>query len=200
MSGLSRVLIWVALGAVGVMPSTAFVLNPRCVYTPKKAIAPLYVMPDKYQGGRNNKKDISISELQNKLSKNPEMLLVPQKTKQKTKKRTRRRTDAPKQTYVYASQKGEKSDAKAINTGNEQQKGPLQTARQFGMNPLMQYNDPVVNNEEEPIIVGQVRVGEDDEATSASMVYIIQKPAGWSILGSGGGASDSKKKIENTLI
>lgn len=67
-------------------------------------------------------------------------------------------------------------------------RSPLVQAKEFGLVAATQHCDPLFDDDVEPVIVGQVRVGE--EAGSGSLAYLIEKPAGWSILGS---AANKKK-------
>ena len=62
-------------------------------------------------------------------------------------------------------------------------------AKEFGLVGAAQHCDPIVDLKE-PEIVGQIRVGEG--TTSGSYAYLIEKPAGWCILGSGRTAKSKK--------
>jgi 23S rRNA (cytosine1962-C5)-methyltransferase len=62
---------------------------------------------------------------------------------------------------------------------------PLAQAKEFGLMAATQHCDPLVDGSDaqQPMIVGQIRVGDSEESGSGSFAYLVEKPAGWSILG-----------------
>ena len=149
---------------------------------------------------------LTIAELRDELVSNP-ALLDSTKSKQKKYRRTRRRVDAPQQAYVYASQrKGEKlkktnpsslgvngDSNEAENAANiaekQDENSPIVQAQRLGfVNAANQHCDALIDNVE-PTILGRIRVS--DETGSGAYAYIIDKPAGWSIVGASGSSEKS---------
>jgi len=141
---------------------------------------------------KKKRKEITMAELIEKAQRNPSLLQQQQDTKKNRAKRTRKRVDAPKQKYLYASQRQAlerqgkvTSEDSLTNMKKPDTFSPLVQARELGLaNAASQHADALVDTVE-PEIMGQIRVG-DDVGTSGSLAYIINKPVGWSILGSGG--------------
>ena len=139
---------------------------------------------------------MTVKELIEKAQRNPSILHQKTDTKKKKRNRTRKKVDAPKQEYLYASQRQAlerqgKLMPKEKESSKSNEFSPLEQARQLGLvNAAAQHADALIDTVE-PKIMGQIRVG-DKEGTSGSVAYILYKPAGWSILGSGG-----KKKAAN---
>lgn len=176
--------------------------------------------------GREAKKDYTIADLRKELLQNPAKYQPDgpasknKGRKTKAPKRSRKRVENPKQRYVYASQRQaiavenkevkkprkssetdddldeEEDYAVAVETTETDARSPLVQAKEFGLLAATQHTDPLVD-EIEPVIVGQVRVGEE-EAGSGSYAYLIEKPAGWSILGGSGASNANKKKAKAT--
>jgi 23S rRNA (cytosine1962-C5)-methyltransferase len=69
---------------------------------------------------------------------------------------------------------------------------PLAQAKEFGLMATAQHCDPLIDDSDaqQPVIVGQIRVGDSEESGSGSFAYLVEKPAGWSILG---GTTKQKK-------
>mmetsp|Transcript_8979 Transcript_8979/g.21884 ORF Transcript_8979/g.21884 Transcript_8979/m.21884 type:complete len:906 (-) Transcript_8979:106-2823(-) len=144
---------------------------------------------------KNKKKRMTLGDLQKEMLKNSQGSGSKEQNKRKRSRRTRQRVEDPKQRYVYASQRnmaqkggqrgnGEDADLGAIASANAPSV-PILEAKRMGLtNPVNQHCDALVNNVE-PEIMGQIRVAGEDEGNSASgaYAYLINKPAGWSILG-----------------
>ncbi len=135
-------------------------------------------------------KSITIKELSQKIKNSPTV-----ESSQKGKyRRSRKRVENPKQTYLYKSQR-ERLEREGELPVKEEQKeilpDVLAQAKEFGMVPSAQHCDPLVDSME-PQIVGRIKVS--DEEGSGSYAYLIEKPAGWAILGGGGSSS---KKVES---
>lgn len=140
----------------------------------------------------NKKKRITIGDLKKELLGNPEYGgLSNEQNKRKKNRRTRKRVDNPKQRYAYASHREKSQKEGNENSKNSQssianmQGIPILEAKKAGLtNPMNQHCDSVVNSVE-PRIVGQIRVEEQGGENGASGMYafLIDKPAGWSILG-----------------
>jgi 23S rRNA (cytosine1962-C5)-methyltransferase len=175
--------------------------------TSRRTFEPFAALRAGTEGG-GKRKQITIKELQEKMLKSPSkysaMGTEPSRKKKATR-RTRRRVESPKQQYLYASQRSAKQQAVAPakkDIGKEEgenenenetvftvdTRNPLLQAKEFGMVPATQHCDPLVDGLK-PRLVGQIRISE--EAGSGSFAYLVEKPAGWSILGSQ--ASKSKK-------
>jgi hypothetical protein len=157
-------------------------------------------------------KKISIKDLQKELMKRPEAFQggqpgQPSKTKKPS--RTRKRVESPKQTYVYAAQRakmqGEGSvkkkkteDGEGEDESEEQdsidENSPFAIARELGLSNAANQHSEALVDDVEPVIVGQIRVG--DGNGSDAYAYLIEKPAGWPILGSTGGGK--KKQAQST--
>lgn len=172
----------------------------------------------------DKKKPFTIGDLQKELLKNPSRY-IPDKTEPRNKnksRRTRQRVENPKQTYLYKSQRlalekagkltKRKSDDESeteedlVAMEKDRLRDPIAQAKEFGLQINAQHCDPLVD-EVEPSIVGQIRVG--DDSFSASYAYLIDKPAGWSILGSGSAKKavsrvsaqvDEMKRQRKTLV
>jgi len=163
---------------------------------------------------KNNKppKKMTIADLRKELLKDPQQLLL-KKGGGATKgsRRTRKKVENPQQTYVYAAQRkkmqaadgeevkdDENEGGAAISTEMKDEFNPLLQAKELGfVNAAMQHCDPLVDNVQ-PEIVGKVRVG---ESGSEEFAYIINKPAGWSIIGSSknpGSETNDKEKTSTT--
>ena len=115
---------------------------------------------------------------------------------------------------VNKSNEGEEEDDESEEVKrqpNLDKNSPITIARNLGLNPSLQSCDAsfavvetgldggdavnTVISSEEPRIVGSLRVGDDDSTGVSGMyAYIIEKPAGWSIMD---GAKKKKKKKAN---
>lgn len=120
------------------------------------------------------------------MKSNPDKLLKEANQNKKTR-RTRRRVESPKQKYVYAAQRqqisrtGEQSEEGGASRFDEY--SPIYQSKEMGlMNSAGQHCDVPIALAE-PEILGRVLVGEDANKGD-SYVYVIDKPIGWSILGS----------------
>ena len=133
-------------------------------------------------------KKITIGDLRKELLRQP----MPSAPAKKKSRRTRKRVEQPKQTYVYAAQRKQSQP----KNGNTEEDGdstesteevsardefiPLVQAKELGLvNPAMQHCDPIVDTVE-PVILGRLQVG---DVGSEKYAYVINKPAGWSIIG-----------------
>lgn len=169
------------------------------------------------QDKKHKKRQLSIAELRQELLKNPAKFQAVERRTTQKHHRTRKRVDNPKQRYFYKGQRDaleragklernkktqqqqddddDESDAKA--KADAASRDPLLIAREFGLKVNSQHCDPLVD-EIEPKILGQIRVG--DESGSGAYAYLIEKPAGWSILGGGGrgGRAFPKEKAAST--
>lgn len=103
-------------------------------------------------------------------------------------RRSRLRAENPQQSYVYATQRT--TEAQDDNLS-------LSLARELGMILSTQHCDPLVDGVE-PRIVGQIRVS--DDAGSGAYAYLIDKPAGWAIVGSSKSVNSHKKREVNDLV
>jgi len=138
----------------------------------------------------NKKKKMTIGDLKKELLNNPEYGgSSNEHNKRKKNRRTRRRVDNPKQRYEYASQRersqkeGNTDDENSPSSNVNTQSVPILEAKKAGLkSPANQHCDSLVNNIE-PVIMGQIRV-EEEGGTSGAYAFLINKPAGWSILGS----------------
>lgn len=150
---------------------------------------------------KKKRKQVTMAELIEKAQRNPSIIQQQQQqqepAKNKKRRRTRKRVDAPKQQYLYASQrqalerKGklppkENTTSDTLTKTKSDMFHPLVQARELGMvNAASQHADALVDTVE-PEIMEQIRVGDEAVGTSGSLAYVIYKPVGWSILGSGG--------------
>lgn len=157
-------------------------------------------------------KKITIADLRKELLKDPQQLQPPPKKKAR---RTRRRVDQPQQTYMYAAQrkKGGQTTTTTSTAGSvEEGSGseteeasstpavvardefiPLVQARELGLvNAAMQHCDPLVDHVQ-PRILGRLKVG---DSGSDEYAYVVEKPAGWSIIGNAksSGAAETKNE------
>jgi len=166
------------------------------------------------RGQKTKKKKVTLQDLVKEVSSDPNKFrqATGQSKKSKVSKRSRKRVNKPKQKYVYASQrrememKGKKvvnQDQSSSSSSSGQQikssssspsPSVLALARSMGLNPSRQHCDVLVDDIT-PRILGSIHVGDDeDDSSSSSFAYVIEKPTGWSILGSGGGGGKSDKK------
>jgi 23S rRNA (cytosine1962-C5)-methyltransferase len=149
---------------------------------------------------RNQKREpYTIGDLRRELLSNPAQFQAATTATKSKSRRTRKRVESPKQQYLYASQRlqlqqkpsnpkseamtEERSDdSTAIPSNSTASANPdLAFARELGLIPSAQHCDPCPH--EQPKIMGSIRVhNEDDE--SPVRAYILEKPAGWAILGS----------------
>lgn len=171
---------------------------------------------NKRRGYKKPIRKITIADLKKEVLKDPTLLGGKSITKKKAS-RTRRRVENPKQTYLYATQRkrleregkianssnnndddddGDKSEGRpdvamvgTVTSGGANT--PAVVARQMGIpNSANQHCDALVDTVE-PEILGRIRVGED-ESGSGAYAYLINKPAGWSILGTSRTQKDQK--------
>jgi 23S rRNA (cytosine1962-C5)-methyltransferase len=159
--------------------------------------------PNKNFRDRNNNKPpkkITIADLRKELLKDPQQLKGKPKAKQGSR-RTRQRVDQPQQTYVYAAQRKKlqspdvNDEDTTVATEIKDDFHPLVQAKELGfLNGATQHCDPPVD-EVEPEIMGKLRVG---ESGSEEFAYIINKPAGWSIIGTSNKSSGTEAKKEKT--
>jgi 23S rRNA (cytosine1962-C5)-methyltransferase len=197
------------------LPSIAFVLPVPTAKTVSPVINTSTCLHSTKNGGgnsgtnsqnryqKNKKKKTTIGDWKKELLNNPEYGgSSGGQNKRKNTRRTRRRVENPKQRYVYASerkkaqQEGSVDDENSPNIKPHTQSLPILEAKRAGLtNPANQHCDSLVNSIE-PVIVGQIRVGEDDGANVASGAYafLMNKPAGWSILGEKRGTKNKQKE------
>lgn len=176
--------MWYILGMMWI--TSDFTISAFCPYS-------LSAPKGTHLSAKRKEKEITIKELMERMKKNP--AAFQQEGTKKKKARTRKRVENPKQEYMYASQRKAKGYVKEKDSDQVQTPvatdtdSPIQQARRCGLvNAATQHCDALIDNVE-PEILGQIRVG-DETATSGTTAYIINKPAGWSILG---GAT--KKKV-----
>ena len=154
----------------------------------------------KKKKARKGERRLTIAELREELISNP-ALLDNTKSQKKKKGRSRRRADSPQQSYVYAAQrKGERlkkasededgdTDETEV-TQKQDENSPIVQARKLGLiNAAAQHCDALIDDVE-PILMGRIRVS--DETGSGAYAYIIDKPAGWSIVGGAGGGKNTR--------
>ena len=134
---------------------------------------------------------ITLGELQDEIRRKPQLLVVQSskasqgKSKSSTS-RSRRRVEQPKQKYVYKAQRQLQQDVVAgtdSTTTTATVTVPstdIQLATQYGLKATSQHCDPLMDTIE-PVILGRIRVEEGEG--SGSFAYLIEKPAGWAILG-----------------
>ena len=202
-----------------------FLLRPLSVDRTRMKITSLHAQkPSSASNKRqNSKKKITIKDLQKKIMKNPEAFQdVSTTNKSKKKKRTRRKVDNPKQTYVYAAQRAKMKqqydqkkqsstrDSDNNNDADEEeleddrkifndQNNPIVIAKSLGLvNAANHHCEALVDNVQ-PTIMAQIRVA--DGNGSDTFAYIIDKPAGWSILGgrttTSGGKNNQSSSTKN---
>ena len=141
---------------------------------------------------KSKRKKLTIGDLKKELLKNPEYGgSSNQQNKRKKSSRSRQRVENPKQRYIYSSQRrtsqkdGSESDENGSNSNTNTQSVPIAEAKRAGLtNPANQHSDSLVDNIV-PDIVGQIRVEDEgsENGTSGAYAFLINKPAGWSILG-----------------
>ena len=149
------------------------------------------------------------------------------KKKTTSYKRTRKRVENPQQTYLYATQRrrrqqeqlqqeqqeGDGKDMDLITSTTvmeQQQKREQQQAKKIHdlvqelklVPPSTLQCDPEFDGDDQvnPQLVGQVRVSDNplDDNSSLAYAYLIDKPAGWAILGSKGPTlTNNNKNINN---
>jgi hypothetical protein len=147
-------------------------------------------------------KKITIKELQRQIMESPDIVKGKKNTKSKKSGRSRKKVDNPKQKYVYAAQRSkmqregklekELDDGKEISQEAQDfidEHNPIQIARELGLSNAANQHSEALVDDIKPRIVGQIRVG--DGNGSDAYAYLVEKPAGWAILG---GANSSKKK------
>ena len=147
---------------------------------------------------RNKPKKITIQEMQKEMMRNYDKVLQEQKTSKKSR-RTRKRVENPKQSYAYAAQRQQKKNENVDDKESEESPvvvedefSPIVQARRLGLSNAANQHSQALIDEVEPVILGKLRVGE--ESDSGEYAYLIQKPAGWSILGGGGSIGGKKKQ------
>jgi 23S rRNA (cytosine1962-C5)-methyltransferase len=146
-------------------------------------------------------KRMTIAELRKEMLKDPQQLKGSPKMKQGSR-RTRQRVEQPQQTYVYAAQRkkmqsSDEDEKETATTETRDEVSPLVQAKELGLvNPAMQHCDPLVDNIE-PEIMGKLRVG---ESGSEEFAYIINKPVGWSIVGTSSKNSGTESRKEKIVI
>ena len=192
------------------LPTSAFVLPESTIKkAPPTIHANNYLCATSNGGGSDRtqnrkpyqnktKKKTTIGDLKKQLLKNPEYAQTEQ-SKRKKSRRTRARVANPKQKYTYASQRKKRhrredgDDENNFNLINDAQNLAVSEAKKAGLpNPVNQHCDSLVNNIE-PEIMGQIRVGEED-GSSGTYAFLINKPAGWSIMGEKRKTKSQKKK------
>jgi 23S rRNA (cytosine1962-C5)-methyltransferase len=148
----------------------------------KQSRSAIFVLPAVPDKDKKRSEQMTLKELMNDIEKNP-AAYQQQPQLSKKKKRTRKRVDSPQQQYIYAAQRRQLN---ATSETTVDEFSPIYQARQLGLtNPAGQHCDAPVAAVE-PEILGRVQVADDDTKPS-SFAYIIQKPAGWAILGGDGG-------------
>lgn len=150
------------------------------------------------------KKEFTLADLARDLIQNPARLQPQTEVKKKKYRRTRKRVENPQQKYLYKSQReyleriGElpqktsdeaDQESSSRSTPTNVERDPCAQAKAMGLIIPAQHCNPLIDDRE-PSIVGSIRVGEDTE--SGSYAYLIDKPPGWSILGS----STPKQRLE----
>lgn len=152
-----------------------------------------------------DKREVTLKELMKDLERNPEKYLSNTNVGKKSK-RTRKKVTNPQQEYVYAAQKrratgattpkmtsvpfGSTDDNTNATTTNVDTYNPVYQARQLGLtNAASQHCDAPVAAVE-PEIVGRIQIQDNHDTKASAYAYIIDKPAGWSIVG----AADKKKR------
>ncbi|CAJ1946304.1 unnamed protein product [Cylindrotheca closterium] len=166
----------------------------------------------------NKKAKITIKEMQEKLLNRPESLVGSKGSKGKNVRRTRRRVENPQQQYMYRAQKDQlqregknigKKDSKVVKKSAEgddeeveldekereilDENSPAIIARQLGLTQAANQHCEAPMDKAEPIILAKLRVG--DGNGSDAFAYLIDKPAGWSILG-GNIGKKKKQQVE----
>lgn len=200
------------VGYLLLFTATAFVVPTTSQRVPMiNTAASLYESSNRGESGgatgkkpyqKGNKKRITLGDLQKQLQKNPDQGISKDQNKKKKTRRSRQRVENPKQRYVYASQRSRApkevtDDETGMKNNANTMSVPILEARKMGLsNAANQHSDSVVDKLE-PEILGQIRVeGEGDgSGASGAYAYLINKPAGWSILGE---KQKTKKKQEKT--
>ena len=119
-------------------------------------------------------------------------------------KRTRRKVEQPQQTYVYAAQRRralEQVDGNGSGaTATSNTPSVLEQARGLGLVVAQQSCDAATAMDDlhytlqQPTILGEIRVSQGQD--SSAMAYLIDKPAGWAVIG---GAKEKKTPTTTTL-
>ncbi|GAX20423.1 hypothetical protein FisN_9Hh148 [Fistulifera solaris] len=182
--------LWSVIAPLLFLPPTAsFTTTSVSVRTPKWALSST---PLDNNNNRKKKKtkSITIKEWSQKIKNSPTV-----ETTTKKYRRSRKRVEHPKQTYLYKSQR-ERLERAGEEEKRETTSLPdvLAQAKEFGMVPSAQHCDP---DGTEPKIVGRIQVSEED-GSSGSYAYLIEKPAGWAILGGGGSSNKTTESYRKT--
>lgn len=205
MSNVMMSIGWIVVVGFVVLPNNAL-LMPRVAFHHRAAVSATRLYESKKPTRKQPPKKMTIAELRKELLKDPQQLQgAPKKPKYK---RTRKRVEQPQQSYLYAAQRKQlqqedqedtteesdpaesKSSASSIDREGP---SPLDVAKELGLvNAAMQHCDALVDTVE-PMIVGKLRVG---ESGSEEYAYVIHKPAGWAIIGSGKPNSSTKPSTE----
>jgi 23S rRNA (cytosine1962-C5)-methyltransferase len=211
-----------------ITPTSPIIATTRTTTWLKVLEQPQQEGPSKSSGNNNRRgykkpnSKITIADLKKEVLKDPALLGGKSSTKKKSS-RTRQRVENPKQTYLYAAQRKkleregtvDNNSSKSNDDDDHEAEGgtevstvgtvnkpsnarsPNMEARQMGLtNSASQHCDTLVDMVE-PEILGRIRVGEDENGSGA-YGYLINKPAGWSILGTSNTQKDQKIAVSSS--
>ena len=159
--------------------------------------------PSQKASKQSKPKGVTLKEFSQRVLDNPAKYLPETNNKKKKKsnyKRTRKRVENPQQTYLYATQRralqlernqqeqeqadgGEHDTRTNNNNKNDLQQYVKEWIREFHIPPGTHHHCNPEHEEEQPVIRGQIRVS-DELHSSNAFAYLIEKPAGWAIVGS----------------
>ena len=173
---------------------------------------------EKKEKKKRKSRGVTLKEFTNQVLANPAKYLPeggtkgsPNNQRKKSKyRRTRQRVDNPKQTYLYATQRraleqqqklesGSTVEAAETDEGDDENATPSSTRQSMAdlvqeLNlapPSTMHCEPFLDSE--PKLLGRIRISEDEtDESSNAYAYLIEKPAGWAILGSKASTSSSK--------
>jgi len=135
---------------------------------------------------KNSGDKFVLKDLMKELKNNPDKYYQDESQKKKAR-RTRKRVENPKQKYVYAAQRQNMSRNNDQNPNSKPSEAdnfnPIFQSKQMGLTNAAGQHCDVPVAPVEPEILGKILVGEEVDKGD-SYAYIINKPIGWSILGS----------------
>ena len=115
--------------------------------------------------------------------------------KKSTYKRTRRKVEQPKQSYLYAAQRRAlERQGKLEASSQKNEPSMVDQAKSLGMLIPQQLFEGEPG--EQPRLLGEIRVSDSND--SSATAYLIDKPAGWAVLGSV--KKENKKPASGTAV
>eukprot|EP00977_Amphora_coffeiformis_P014089 scaffold3849_cov179-Amphora_coffeaeformis.AAC.27 len=146
---------------------------------------------------KKKKRQYTLAELSQDVVQNPAKYTfstgTTKKKKKSTYRRTRRKVEEPQQTYMYAAQRralereGKLESKDSSSNKDSSLPSVREQARELGLVIPQQMCDAATGMDdphllEKPTIMGEIRVS--DTQDSSAMAYLINKPAGWAVIGS----------------